>query len=69
MNPRTFSLADLFAITAETVPERDALDCGLTGHLTIQYSLFNTDCRIDGSGHLSQQHLSLKHLSLKRRDA
>ena len=28
MNPRTFSLADLFAITAETVPERDALIIG-----------------------------------------
>jgi len=30
MNPRTFSLADLFAITAETVPERDALVIGDT---------------------------------------
>ena len=28
MNPRSFSLADLFAITAETVPERDALIIG-----------------------------------------
>ena len=32
MNPRTFSLADLFAIAAETVPERDALVIGDTRH-------------------------------------
>ncbi|WP_068636506.1 AMP-binding protein [Thauera butanivorans] len=30
MNPRSFSLADLFAIAAETVPERDALVIGDT---------------------------------------
>jgi len=30
MNPRSFSLADLFAITAATVPERDALIIGST---------------------------------------
>ena len=32
MIPRSFSLADLFAITAETVPERDALVIGDTRH-------------------------------------